>query len=70
MCGFEFHVLLNCIHYSRLGGFSPFILQHNCKFCLGEVQSREHQAKVFPYVYSTNSLPEGLEQAGIYTVLH
>lgn len=30
--------------------FFPFILQHNCKFCLGEVQSREHQAKVFPYV--------------------
>lgn len=35
--------------------FSPFILQHKCMFRLGGVQNREHQAKVFPYVFPTFS---------------
>lgn len=44
-CIIELHTLLQAQR------FFPFILQHKCMFCLGGVQSREHQAKVFPYVF-------------------
>lgn len=69
MWGFEFHVLLNCIHYSRLGGFSLLF----CNTIVSSVWERcraENTMQKYFHMYSTNSLPEGLEWAGIYTVFH
>lgn len=69
MCGFEFHVLLNCIHYSRLRGFS--LLYCNTNVCsVWEGCRVENTRQKHFHMYSPNSLPEGLEWAGIYAVFH
>lgn len=69
MCGFEFHVLLNCIHYSRLGGFSLLYCNTNV-YSVREGCRVENTRQKYFHMYSPNSLPEGLERAGIYTVFH
>lgn len=70
MCSFEFCVLLNCVHYSRLGVFFP-LLYCNTNVCsVWEGCREENTRQKYFHMYFPHSLPEGLERAGIYTVFH